>query len=479
MRRKPEENFYLFTMPAPQLRRLCGVYRRTTQRGRGTEDLGIQRRHDERRSQEIAEFVRYGYPWCDLPTARRSSEEFNDLRKPGWLPTAIVVNILTAEDERRGKAVDDGDMVTVSESKADIATIALPAGCVKHEWQPKGIPPLEIIDGQHRLWAFEEQELDGAFELPVVAFVGLDRSWQAYLFYIINIKPKRINASLAFDLYPLLRTEDWLERFEGHVIYRETRAQELVDLLYSHPESPWHRWINMLGDPGQRQRMVSQSAWVRSLLATYVKSWEGRGVRGIGGLFGSRVGEDNQVLPWTRSQQAAFLIVVGQLLGKAVKRRQHEWAGKLREQATAETSDRDSAFFGNHSLLNQDQGIRAVLHITNDLCYLKADDLGLGAWGVDGSLDESGEDQVTNSVRSLRKHQQILNFLQELAQEMAAYDWRASSAPSLTDQDKTLKGAFRGSGGYRELRRHVLIHLSKASWPHAKLAKKVITLLGM
>ncbi len=274
MRRKPEENFYLFTMPAPQLRRLCGVYRRTTQRGRGTEDLGIQRRHDERRSQEIAEFVRYGYPWCDLPTARRSSEEFNDLRKPGWLPTAIVVNILTAEDERRGKAVDDGDMVTVSESKADIATIALPAGCVKHEWQPKGIPPLEIIDGQHRLWAFEEQELDGAFELPVVAFVGLDRSWQAYLFYIINIKPKRINASLAFDLYPLLRTEDWLERFEGHVIYRETRAQELVDLLYSHPESPWHRWINMLGDPGQRQRMVSQSAWVRSLLATYVKSWE-------------------------------------------------------------------------------------------------------------------------------------------------------------------------------------------------------------
>ncbi len=162
-----------------------------------------------------------------------------------------------------------------------------------------------------------------------------------------------------------------------------------------------------------------------------------------------------------------------------MKRRQHEWAGKLREQATAETSGRDSAFFGNHSLLNQDQGIRAVLHITNDLCYLKANDLGLGAWGVDGSLDESGEHQVTNSVRSLRKHQQILNFLQELAQEMAAYDWRASSAPSLTDQDKTLKGAFRGSGGYRELRRHVLIHLSNASWPHAKLAKKVITLLGM
>ena len=34
------------------------------------------------------------------------------------------------------------------------------------------------------------QKLADDFELPVVAFVGLDLSWQAYLFYTINIKPK-------------------------------------------------------------------------------------------------------------------------------------------------------------------------------------------------------------------------------------------------------------------------------------------------
>ncbi|MCB9133378.1 MAG: hypothetical protein H6647_20855 [Anaerolineales bacterium] len=73
--------------------------------------------------------------------------------------------------------------------------------------------PIEIIDGQHRLLAFEgTQHLDGNFELPVVAFFDLDITWQAYLFYMINIKPKRIDPSLAFDLYPVLRIQDWLEK---------------------------------------------------------------------------------------------------------------------------------------------------------------------------------------------------------------------------------------------------------------------------
>jgi len=49
-----------------------------------------------------------------------------------------------------------------------------------------------VIDGQHRLCAFEE-ELNGEFEVPVVALQGLDIGWQAYLFSSINISPKRIN----------------------------------------------------------------------------------------------------------------------------------------------------------------------------------------------------------------------------------------------------------------------------------------------
>ena len=473
-RRKPEPDFYLFTMSAPQLRRLCGIHRRSVEkRRRGREDLGIQRRHDESRSKEIAEFIRYGYPWSDLSEAKRASGEFSDLRKPGWLPTAIVVNILTGKDDGRGEKVDSADLVIVSTGKDGVATITLPRGSETSEWKPKAGYPVEVIDGQHRLWAFDKPRLDGDFQLPVVAFLGLDLSWQAYLFYTINIKPKRINASLAFDLYPLLRTEDWLERFEGHVIYRETRAQELVDILYSHPESPWHHWINMLGDPGQRRRMVSQSAWVRALLAAYIKSWKGRGVR-IGGLFGSRVGEDEQVLPWTRWQQAAFLILLGKLLQKAVGGATQEWAKQLREEATAGGAERDPAFYGNHSLLNQDQGIRAILHITNDLCYVKADELGLSSWGGDVSTDGTDERQVSESVKSLRQQARIYTFLKELSGVLAQYDWRAFSAPGLSDDKMALKAGFRGSGGYRALRAHVLAHLAKARWRHSAAADRLI-----
>ena len=67
------------------------------------------------------------------------------------------------------------------------------------------------------------------FEVPVVAFRDLDVSWQAYLFYSVNVSPKRINRSLAFDLYPLLRTEDWLDQAEDTIVYRESRAQELTE----------------------------------------------------------------------------------------------------------------------------------------------------------------------------------------------------------------------------------------------------------
>jgi len=472
-RAEPQHWFYQFSMSATILKALSGIYARTTKRRRGTEDLGIQRRHEPYRSEEIARFVRYGYPWSELSEAKRNSGKFDDLRKPGWLPTAIVVNILLPQDERLGKKVAQEDLIIVKDKENGLATVQLPKGFTGKDWKYKSIPPIEIIDGQHRLWAFEEAGFRGDFELPVVAFVGIDISWQAYLFYTINIKPKKINASLAFDLYPLLRTEDWLQKFEGHVIYRETRAQELVDLLWSHPSSPWHERINMLGERDLRGRMVSQSAWIRSLLATYIKSWEGRRVP-IGGLFGAPVGSHKLVLPWSRAEQAAFLIVNGQYLREAIENCKEEWAQLLRE----EDEEKDLAFYGPHSLLNQDQGIRALLYITNDLCYVRCDQLGLGDWGGNSNLAGSDEDLVTSAIESLKKERKIIKFLKAIANAMATYDWRASSAPGLTDEESMLKAAFRGSGGYKELRKHVLRHIATEKNEVGKAAKEVMDALG-
>jgi DGQHR domain-containing protein len=479
-RAEPQHWFYMFSISAPDLKALSGIYARSTkERTRGTEDLGIQRRHEVERSEEIARFVRFGYPWSSLSRAKRESEEFKDLQKPGWLPTAIVVNILKQTDERLGKRVDAADLVEIEDQPTGLAKVRLPKGFNGAKWKHRGIPPVEVIDGQHRLWAFEDSHLDGDLQLPVVAFVGLDLSWQAYLFYTINIKPKKINASLAFDLYPLLRTEDWLAKFEGHVVYRETRAQELVDLLWSHPESPWHKRINMLGEPGYKGLMVSQSAWIRSLLASYIKSWEGRGVR-IGGLFGAPVGSHKQALPWSRREQAAFLIVVGKCLKDAVSGCSESWAHELRKtkQPTLFPAGDDPAFFGQHSLLNQDQGIRAFLQATNDFCFLEADKLSLATWGGRSESEETDEGRILSALNSLRKQQKIMAFLKEVATVLATYDWRASSAPGLTEQESMLKAAFRGSGGYKELRRHLLRQVGVEPGRIGRLAKQVLDSLG-
>ncbi len=482
-RAEPKHWFYQFSLAAADLRALSGVYARTTNRTRASQDLGIQRQHERGRSEEIRRFVRSGYPWSDLSETKRQAGEFEDLRQPGWLPTSIVVNILEPNDKRRERTVSSSDLVEVIDCNDDFASVLLPIsfGAEANKWQPKTIPPIEVIDGQHRLWAFEDEELAGDYEFPVVAFLGLDLSWQAYLFYTINIKPKKINASLAFDLYPLLRTEEWLTKFEGHAIYRETRAQELVDLLWSHPESPWYHRINMLGEPGNKRRMVTQAAWVRSLLSSFVKSWEGPRIS-IGGLFGTTVGQHKTVLAWTRADQAAFLILMGQIIQKAIGERKDPWIMALRGQEPPdlfqETEDcPDLAFFGPDTLLNQDQGIRVLLQVVNDLCFVRSDELALSDWRGEQNEEEDHE-RIAASLRSFYRKEKICNFLVELSQTLANYDWRASSAPGLTEEERTHKAAFRGSGGYKELRRAILKHAADGRGNVAESAKQVLAILG-
>lgn len=478
-RRKPEPHFYLFTLPASQLKLLSGIYRRTTESPDRSADLGIQRRHDRARSDEIAAFVRYGFPWSELSPAKRESGEYVDLQKPGWLPTAIVVNILRPTDKRRGEVVAKGDLVTVKDLSDGQAVITLPISSSK--WSPSVIHPIEVIDGQHRLWAFEGDSTGEDYELPVVAFHGLDISWQAYLFWSINIKPKRINASLAFDLYPLLRTEDWLEKFEGHPIYRETRAQELTEALWSHPKSPWHMRINMLGEPGLSKKMVSQSAWIRSLMATYIKAYEGRGVKKTGGLFGAPAGRHDPVIPWGRTQQAAFLIFAWRELERAIRETHAHWATQLRAEATdSEAGDAgpgDHAFGGDHTLLNTDQGVRGFLYVSNDLCYLRAREMGLEQWSVDDSGGTPDEQAIDAALKSLSR-QDVAGFLRDIAQCLSDYDWRSASASRLSNSERTMKLAFRGSGGYREIRRQLLLHLASKQKEVGRTAESLCRMLG-
>ena len=453
-RRKPPNQFLLLSMEASELKRLSGIQRRSSEGGRPREqDLRIQRAHDKSRSDEIIEYVKYGFPWSRLSHLKRKSGKYQELIKPGWLPTAIVVNILLPKDDREGKSVDKADLVTVN-SQNNTAYIEIP-NTNQPDWELNGLPPIEVIDGQHRLWAFDE-DIEG-YEVPVVAFEGLDRSWQAYLFYTINISPKRINSSLAYDLYPLLRTEDWLEKFEGHSIYRETRAQELTEAMWAHEKSPWYQRINMLGEPGKKS--VTQAAWIRSLLATFVKSWESRRVQ-IGGLFGAPIGENKLVLPWSRAQQAAFLIYAWQKLANAIDEIEPEWANLPDSQSLGNAST--AGLRSVYSMLNSDMGVRGVLYTLNDLCFVKTEKFKLRLWEQEISDSAASNSEITLALDSLDK-QPVAKFIVALMETLAQYDWRSSKAPHLKSDERQAKARFRGGSGYREIRQELLNYIVESS----------------
>ena len=452
-RRKPEKGFYIFSISAKKLKRLSAVYRRTTEdRELGTMDLGIQRQHDPKRSDEIGRFVKWGFPWSEMSGAQRESDEFKNLQKPGWLPTAIVINILTERDERNGKRVAEGDRIRLAENGNKLIL----GYEVADDWKPSSIPPIEVIDGQHRLWSFDDVRED--FELPVVAFMGLDISWQAYLFWSINIKPKKINPSLAFDLYPLLRAQDWLEGFLGPIVYREARAQEIVELLWANEQSPWHHRINMLGERGLKAQ-VTQAAWIRSLLSTYIKPWKNPETI-KGGFFGV-MGDGTSVVPWSRTQQAAFLMLLGTRLKSAIMRNTE--ACWIRSFTNGELNGLGASVFESQfCMLNTDQGIRGLLDVSNSMFCVLYNELRDEYLAL--SEDGVGDDVNLNSYSENfeRNAPTFSALIDAFSAVMAQYDWRSYEAnfrQGEEDELKKIRAGFRGSGGYKLIRDDIIEHV--------------------
>ena len=254
----------------------------------------------------------------------------------------------------------------------------------------------------------------------------------------------------------------------------ESRVQELTEALWSYADSPWHDRIDMLGEHGRKQ--VSQAAWIRSLLATFIKKWESPRVR-IGGLFGAPAGASDAVLPWTRSQQSAFLILVRQLFEKAVAATDASWATSLREAEP--DADGDPAFRGSTTLPNTDQGVRALLAVVNDLCYVKADELDSPFLDRAERLQRARRQSESEMLSSDQATQVGSDLpLCDTMTSLARYDWRTFSAPNLAQDARSAKARFRGSTGYRELRQDLLSHLRAGSGLPASTATEVLALLG-
>jgi DGQHR domain-containing protein len=471
-RRKPAPTFFVFSINANTLKRLSKVYPRKADDKRNVE-VGVQRKHDPERSEKIRQYVFGGFPWSDLSETKRNSEEFSNLKMPGWLPTAIIANILAPGTKRGGQLVKKENLITLDIKKGN-AKLILPKQVNDAKWSPE-VPPLEIIDGQHRLWAFDKDEkLDGEFDLPVVAFYDLDISWQAYLFYTINIKPKKINASLAFDLYPILRVQDWLEKsLDGAFVYKETRAQELIEVLWSHNASPWKDRINMLGERYEKgdDRVfptITQAAFIRNLIASFIKTTT---TKNLGGLYGAIL-KNESLLYWNRTQQAAFLVFAWELMVNAIKASKAFWAIELRnfykspegKQLKGELKDHDAAYASKLSLIATDQGVRGFLHIINDMIYVISDDIDLNEIQF---ADEAKEDRIDSadvqkSLTVFRKNSKLKNYVEEICSELIKFDWRTASTPGLSTQERQKQMIYKGSSGYKEIRSELLKVLQKS-----------------
>lgn len=473
---KPEPHFYTASFPANLLRRLACVRRRKAT-GPRRLDTGIQRGHDESRSEGISRFVDAGYPWASLNT--RDQDRFPNLRKPGWLPTSIVVNLVAEHTRRVEVTPDPRDLVKIEHLAGDNFELVLPDGAEDPSWKLKGrVPPIEIIDGQHRLLAFDPDDTRGeSFELPVVIFYDLDISWQAYLFWTINITPKRISPSFGYDLFPLLRTQDWLQ-LEGPMTYRETRAQELTEVMWSHELSPWHLRIGMLG---RERGRVTQAAWIRSLTISFVRPWD-TPRRGAGGLFGAELHEEDKtrVLFWSRPQQAAYLIQLWSDIESTIKRVHEGWVQDLRSHtAPDEASGRDPAFAGAYSLLASEQGVRGVLQVANDVSFRLARDLSFEEWQGERLKDPIDLEEVTKALSELRKQKRIVDFTARLSRQIAKFDWRSQATPDLPEDVRNRQALFRAGTGYREVRRHLLRFLAGCDDPQiAHTAQGLVTDLG-
>jgi hypothetical protein len=163
-----------------------------------------------------------------------------------------------------------------------------------------------------------------------------------------------------------------------------------------------------------------------------------------------------------------------------VKLCQEPWAKALRGQASRRggvDAEEDVAFSGPHTLLNSDQGIRGLLYATNDLCFVSADKLGLADWRSDRLAGATDQTDVSDALETL-KDEPVDTLLRKIAQRLATFDWRTSSAPGLDVDESIRKGGLRGSGGYKLLRALLLKHLALAPGDVGEAATHALRELG-
>lgn len=233
--RQPIGDFYISSMAAKDLVEISySDVRRLAQDERDLEKyLGIQRPVNPKRIKAIKKYI--------------AGED-------ATFPTSIILSI----DEKCAEyeSLEDGiGRLTLKEYSAD------PSGEDEDISYSK---IAKVIDGQHRIAAFMDEndnwsfEFDNrAFDINVALFIGADVSEQANIFATVNLAQTKVNKSLVYDLTELARTPS-----------PHKTCHNVAVALDKEPTSPLHQRIKRLGTatPGRKNEPLTQASFVESLV---------------------------------------------------------------------------------------------------------------------------------------------------------------------------------------------------------------------
>ncbi|TNC99129.1 MAG: hypothetical protein FD121_367 [Gallionellaceae bacterium] len=219
---QPLGQFFVFTLDADTLNKItfsqpAEIRKRFEQeyaeKDRGYSFFGSQRLESKSRLKEIAKFI-----------------ESTDATFPNSI-------ILAANYDQEGVLIPNDSQECWKYSEAN--------GHYNLEI-PLNYRSASIIDGQHRLHAFDQLSDDSPrrnMELLCVVFLELPSPYHAYIFATINFNQKKVDRSLAYELFgfnPDLKTSQFWPP--------ETLAVYLARVLNTDPKSPLRRCIGLAAE---------------------------------------------------------------------------------------------------------------------------------------------------------------------------------------------------------------------------------------
>lgn len=195
--------------------------------------FGTQRRENPRRLDEISQFI-------------QSSD--------ATFPNAII---LAANYDERGVLVDDDTMRWRVSEENGCLSLTIPENATR----------ASIIDGQHRLHAFNELSAsveNADMQLLCAVFLELPTPYHAFVFATINFNQVKVPRSLAYQLFGFD-----VEQKPSKFWVPETAAVSIARLLGASKESPFEGCI-ITGLRSSRKEDISVDALTQISLATVV-----------------------------------------------------------------------------------------------------------------------------------------------------------------------------------------------------------------